>query len=117
MIIRTVLFLVLLFIVISLAYLIYRITTKKIKKEEKINAILMKTEEGQNYLEEGKRRNIRFVEKILPFFYGFLFVLLLTSIVATIWVIKYYLEKGFKNFVLDDLKLLAYPGMSIYLRY
>jgi uncharacterized BrkB/YihY/UPF0761 family membrane protein len=42
------------------------------------------------------------------------FVVLLISIGGTIFVVREYYEKGFENFTVEDLKLLVYPGISIY---
>ena len=113
-IIRIILFLGLLLFVISIAYIIYKVFSKKIGKERKIAEILMKTEEGRIFLTEQENKYKLLAKKMwLPLVVLF-FTMVIISISGTIIEIKNFYERGFENFELEDLKLLVFPGMAIY---
>jgi hypothetical protein len=114
-IITTLLVLAMLFFFFSIAYIIYKIISKKMNKERKIAEMLMQTEDGKNYLREQEIKYEKFANRALPFVYVMFFIVLLVSIGGTVIVVKEYYEKGLKNLTINDLKLLAYPGLSIYI--
>jgi len=102
-------FLILLLIVISIGYTIYKIVSKKMEKERKIAEILLKTEEGKAYLEEQNNKRNSLLKKLLPILYAFFFILIVINIIGTIVIINEYFTKGLNNISLDNLKLLVYP--------
>ena len=113
-IVQILLFFVILFFVVSIAYIVYKSVSKKMEKERKINEILIQTEEGRNYIEERRKKIEKTVIKILPFMYILFFIMLFIYIGGTIFIVRYYYEIGIKNITIEDLKYLAYLGMSIY---
>jgi H+/gluconate symporter-like permease len=112
--IQVLLILAMLLSVLSIAYIVYKIISKKLGKERKIAVILMQTEEGRNYLKEQENKHEKFAKRVLPIVYIMFFIILLISIGGTVFVVREYYEKGFENFTIEDLKLLVYPGLSIY---
>ena len=108
-------FLLLSLIFISIAYTIYKIISKKAEKERKINELLSMTEEGKAYLDEQNNKIKSLLKKLLPILYVFFSLIIIINIIGTIFIINEYLKKGINNISLNDLKLLSYPAMLIYL--
>ena len=113
-IIRIILFFGLLLFTASIAYIIYKILSKKIEKGRKNSEILMTTEEGRMLLKEQENKRKLFAKIIFPILFVLFLVILIISIFGTIFCLKNIYDKGFENIEVEDLKLLVYLGMAIY---